>query len=193
MLIAWLMLAGCGASPMERAPIGLGPVERSASLVRLVPADWGTTNDRAPERVAPAMDVIELGGEAGGTAYFVFDLPGGEVVHAELVLPAHPSWAGPTTGAGVVLHRTLPFRSRALTRRTAPAAIGAPVSELAIAAGAPRLVRIELTETVRYVVRLRDRRLFLAVRARNPRSPLRLGSPHAIEPDLRPRLDVLRR
>lgn len=206
--ITWALVA-CGASADPCAsstacPDGTvchpggscGPLTREARFAegRWLPvATWGVTRADRPSATVAATDVLLLGGDLGAVAYLGFGpLPAeAGVVRAQLVLQPHESWSGAPVDARVVVRRTRPFRGDGLTRRAAPESLGGSVDERPVEAGGPRPIVLDLTDAVRQAQRAGRAHLHVELRVDGAEGlPWRLASPRAVDPDLRPRLEL---
>jgi hypothetical protein len=196
------LLAACGpgrgpCQPPDPACAALVD-ETIFGLTRwMEPNDWGVTRrDRFGSRL-PDGDVLELGGAPDATIHLRFDdLPARlEVRRATLELRPEDGWSGPSREARVLVHRTVPFRGSELTRRSAPAATGAPVGDTIFAADGPRPLRIDVTRAVRGAQRAGRGTLHLRVLCvgGDDGPPWRWASPRATDPRLRPRLVLVGR
>ncbi len=206
-------LAGCGAEPpcassslcsngTVCAPSGACRARdatdarfASASIVHAV--DWGVTRRDRGHEVLPDSDLFPIGGAGDARAYLSFGpLPDVRAIgRAYLVIDPHESWAPPRELAIVAFHRVAPFIGIALSRRTAPRITSRPVVRAAIAVGATRRLRVDVTDAVRDALDERARRISFAVvlETSGDGGPetLRFASPRAFDDRARPRLEVL--
>jgi hypothetical protein len=117
----------------------------------------------------------------------------GSISNAVLVLAPHQTWTPPTGGAELSVYVTRPFRGTDLSRRDAPRREPLPAARAALAPGATRVLRIDLTEKVA-AARMRGATwVFLAIAGEARSSdgaPLRLASPRSLRADDRPRLEL---
>jgi hypothetical protein len=172
------------------------PGDARFAAASFVPAvDWGVTRrDRAHE-VLPETDVLPLGGPGDARVHLAFaPLPEtSRIGRAVVWLVPHESWAPPEDEVVLAFHQTAPLHATTLTRRNAPRITSRPLVEAAIAPGATRAIRADVTEAVRDAIAVGARRISLAiVVAEAPgRGTFRFASPRALDARARPRLEVL--
>ncbi len=184
----------CGATG-SCAPLDPDAARFSRS-VWLSAEDWGATaRNRLGRGPLVDTDVLFLGGPRQRRFHVSFGpLPeGGTIAGAVLVLSPHRTWTPPAEGAELSVFVTRPFLGTDLTRSEAPRRAAMPAASAALAPGATRILRMDLTEEIAAARERGATRVFLAIAGQAHRGdapPLRFASPRSLRPDDRPRLEL---
>ncbi|HBQ11938.1 MAG TPA: hypothetical protein DEF51_12595 [Myxococcales bacterium] len=201
-----LLLAACGApSPCARSTecasgrvcgldgrcvrLGSPAGARFAGSRWLTPVDWGVAGRRRA-----LGDGMPLGGRAATEGLVAFGpMPASsEILRALLVVQPLDPHSRIDARHEVVVEQVEPFRGGALPARPGAGPLRFAAGRHALAPGPVLPLRIDVTEAARAAADRADRRLHLLLRLREGSArPLVLASPWAIDPQLRPRVELM--
>lgn len=155
----------------------------------LTPIDWGVAGRRRA-----LGDAMPIGGRAATEGLIAFGPlpPGSEILRALLVVQPLDPHARTDARGEVIVEHVEPFRGGPLPARPGALPLRFAAGRHALAEGAVFPLRVDVTEAARAAAGRADRRLHLLLRLESrAERPLVLASPWAVDPDRRPRIELM--